>query len=117
MEASGILTREQIESKPRFTVKEVPIPEWGDSVYVRSFTGMDRQELNKWAKAHEAKGDLADPIIVARCLCDASGTRLYGDNETDKVLALDGKILSFIAQAAAEHNGIGEDAIKDAEKN
>lgn len=85
----GILTKEQIEAIDDMTSKtvEVEVPEWGGSVRLRPMTVTELDEYSNAIVRAKLTG-LADfrSRLVAYCMCDANGVRLF-DEEHIKGLA------------------------------
>lgn len=113
-----MLSREQIDKRPGFTVAEVRIDEWNDTVGIRSWTAKERGEYAVWIKKNPDATDLeASARVAAMSLCDANGVRLYSDADVPALLEQSAAALDKVVAAALTHNGIGEDSVKSAEKN
>ena len=113
-----MLTREQIESKPGFTIKEIPIPEWDGTVCIRSWTANEMDEYATWVDTGgSVTKKRAHAKIAAISLCDPDGKRMYADGEIDTLGDRNGAALDRIVKEAMSHNGLGSDAIESAEGN
>ena len=107
------LTRDAILSTDRARLKEVKVPEWQGSVYVRPLLLRDRALLT----------DAADPplaAILARVMCDEHGTLLFRPDDPADValidsLAVDGCLRVF--QAVNEQSGLGDSGVEVAKGN
>src|SRR5574338_119252 len=52
---------------------------YGERVYTRGLSALDTRALRSWRKA---QGDESDnPMIAARCVVDASGKRIFTDED------------------------------------
>lgn len=92
---------------------EVPVPQWGGSVRVRS---LDAGEAIQFAEANKINAKTATLRLVALSLCDEEGNRIVPDNKVDALKAKNVEALTVIAQAALELNGYTK-AAKDDVKN
>jgi len=103
---------------PALTLEEVPVPEWGQSVWVRGWTGKERD-------AYEDEfGDVADtPMpnlrarILVRFLLDAEGKRIFSDSDAE---ALGSKFcgpLVSLLKKVIDKGKATKDAAENAQKN
>ena len=77
------LTKEAISSADDLTIREVKVPEWGGSVYVRMMSGDERDAYELSAQGGQQKHVRAR--LVAMTLCDSSGKLLFGLDELEKI--------------------------------
>ncbi|MGE4297039.1 MAG: hypothetical protein AB7E47_03330 [Desulfovibrionaceae bacterium] len=105
-----------VDDLPR---EAVEVKAWGVTVYLRPMTGTERDAYE--AVVFKTDGtmkreDMRAELLV-RCLVDASGNRLFGD---DEVAALGGKnsaVLCPLFLKAQRINGIGVGSDEEMEKN
>lgn len=107
------LTRDAILSADDLPRREVPCPEWGGSVWVRSITLAERLELMPLVKSD---GDITAEM-VALCACDEAGTRLFALDDAQRLKAKSAAVVQRVALAALELNGLTKGAAEGAEKN
>lgn len=93
----------------------------GTAVYLRRISALERVTWIESAGDKQEKTDLAkamrsQALLVCLCLCDAGGTRLLRDDQTDLVMK-DSARLDELANAAMEVNGMGERGKAAVEKN
>jgi hypothetical protein len=94
-------------------VKTVAVPDWGGAVYIRRLTAGERDTFD--ALAVEKKGLGLRTALCIRSLCDASGQRLFKDDEADLLAQKSARSLDVIFDAASTFNALhGKD---DLEKN
>lgn len=120
-----VLTKEQIVMVDDVVVSDVPVPEWGQDVVVRLrvMTGAQRDEYEHSVMTMMKDGKLTDGRglkvrLIASCIVDANGQRLFTTPEDISVL--NGKsapILERLFEKAQSLNGIGEAAVAELEKN
>lgn len=105
----GILTREQIDAIDDLTVKmiEVEVPEWGGSVFIRPMTVSELDDYSNAVVRAKAKG-LSDfrSKLVAYCLCDAKGERLYSDEEIQLIARHNAVVVNRLYEASDALNDI-----------
>lgn len=109
------LTREQIDGINDLTVKEVKVPEWGGSVFVRMMSGDERDAYEASAQGGQQKHVRARLIAVT--LCDSTGKLLYTLDELEKIGSKGGAALDRIFAAAARHNRITPADIEELKKS
>ena len=111
------LTRDQIVSA-KFPVQAVPCPEWGtEPAYVRTLSA---DEVLAITRATERFKDKPQPgVVLAWCLSDENGVRLFGDTEEDIDLINRQAMAPLIRclKAANALNKLEGDALEGLEKN
>lgn len=111
------LTREQILAADDIKRQAVKVPEWGGDVFVKVMTGEERDafELDTLAEGRDRRNIRAK--LLARCLCDDNGKRLFTDAEIAALAAKSGGALNRLFDVAIKLNRIGNDEIEELEKN
>ena len=107
----------------KLKVERVEMPAWGGEVYVREWTGAERDAL---------EAQMLDPTtesvhlfnvlnrraaIAALSICNESGARLFTDADVPLLGSLSAEALDVIVKAALTLNGMTGSAVDDAEKN
>ena len=112
----GILTREQIEAVDdlRSRIVQVDVPEWGGSVNIRPMDVRELDEYSNDAMRSKATG-LRDfrTRLVAYCLCDEHGNRLFTEKDIDALAGKSGTVMDRLYRACDELNDIGPKKIED----
>jgi hypothetical protein len=116
------LTRDAILEANDLPTKEVDVPEWGGSLYVRTMTGTERDafEASLWVKDGEVRRqDLTNfrARLVATTATDEKGDRLFSDKDVVRLGMKSSLALSRVFDAAQKLNGIGEKEEGEAIKN
>ena len=91
----------------------VEVPEWGGSVYVRTFSGRVRDSVDRFiASRLDAAGRLVDPsglriAVVIASACDKDGKLLFSPEDAPALEDKSAEALDRIFLAAKELNGMG----------
>lgn len=93
--------------------KTVSVPGWGGAVYIRRLTAGERDAFD--ALAVEKQGLGLRTALCLRSICDASGQRLFKDDEAELLAGKSAKALDVIFDAATKFNAL--DGGEDLEKN
>lgn len=103
------------------TVREVDVPEWGGSVYVRVIGGAELDILmNRWHELGGADGKNPAQInanVVLAAACDEQGRALFEYNDLGKLVRMPIAGVKRVADAAIELNGLTETELGRAEEN
>lgn len=100
------------------TVKPIPEPCWGQTLYVRNISGADRAWLDSekftleedggvWKNKPNFEGDRLRTIVVS--LCDKEGTLIFERKDWQLLATKCGVTLARIYQAAAKLNLLDAD--------
>lgn len=85
---------------------QVDVPEWSGPVHVRLIRGSEFPALQAAIEKAEKEPIQAFAEISLLCLSDDNGTQALAD--LDVLLKAPVRVLRRIAEAALEHNGLGE---------
>jgi hypothetical protein len=111
------LSRDEINPVTDRRLKEIEIPEWGGSVCLRIMTC---NEKDIWE--HQFHGKKVTPTIiraalVAKCLCDENGVRLYTDQQTDELGAKSCVVLDRLFDICMKSNRFSKEDVDELAKN
>ena len=116
-----MLTKDQIMAVTNdLPTEEVPVPEWGGSVFVRTMTGAERDSFEQTMLDNKKSGTNLTNIrarLAARVVCDSAGARLFTDKDADALGGKSAKVLDRIFEVAQRLNGIGAKDVAELEKN
>lgn len=99
------------------SIKEIEIPEWNGSVFLRPMKVGERDRLSAWAqKPENANNTEIRKRLLVNCLCDDEGKRLFQDNQIADLDGFSDKVIDHLFIEAQKICGILED-LKDLEKN
>lgn len=118
-----LLGRAEIDQVSDILHEDVPVPEWGGKVRIRGMSGTQRSFINATFVA--SKGQSVEVRIealktmrervVAQCLIDAKGNRLYGDKEFSKLGEKNDVVIQRLFDKAQELSGISEGEMEELE--
>jgi len=113
------LTKTQILSANDIKTVEIDVPEWGVTVYVREWSGVERTKAMQQFRQEEDAQPSAE--VMARILCgvlrDEDGRLIFDDTDAPALANKSGAVLDRLFMRAMEINGIGRKAEEDAVKN
>lgn len=118
-----MLTKESILASSDLPTEEVPVPEWGGSVFVRTMSGTERDAFEQSIiEGKAAKGTAAKMVnvrakLAVRVLVDDKGTRLFTDADANLLGSKSGKALDRVFEVAQRLCGIGDKDVEELEKN
>lgn len=112
------LSKDQILAADDMGLREVDVPEWGGSVFIRVMTVGERDSYeNDWV-LHKAKGvENFRAKFLARCLCDEKGNRMFSDAEVPQLAAKSARVMNRLWQATMEHNALTDKDVEELAKN
>lgn len=61
----------------------VPVPEWGDEVFIKTLSGTERDAFEDAYSSDKMKNFRVRFLVLT--LCDESGERLFGDSDVDEL--------------------------------
>jgi len=113
------LKRDEILAADDVARKTVKVPEWGGEVVVVTMSGEQRDE---WEQAiQDGKGgarvDNVSARLLAFCLVDDNGKRLFSIDDVTALGRKSSKVLSRLTDVAMRLNGLREADVEQALKN
>lgn len=102
------LDRDAILSAHDVSVEAVDVPEWGGSVYVKTFSGRDRDafELSFGDGAQDARARLAVATV-----CNAQGELLFTPADVGALTQKSGAALDRVFEVAMRINRLSNDEV------
>ena len=100
-------------------LEQVELPEWGITAFVRTMRAGERDawEQEMIGKGEGERRENLRASLVARCLVDSSGQRVFADAD---VVALSAKAAGPVDRAfavATRLNGLSQNDVEELEKN
>jgi len=95
-----MLDRNSILAKNDLPRVEVQVPEWGGSVYVRSLTGAERDQVERMI----TQDKLSRAAIVVMVAVDKDGNQLFTRDDTPALEKKNGYALQRVVDAALDVN-------------
>jgi hypothetical protein len=87
------------------------------SLSEREAADYDTQNLDQRGRWRKRLAAGARRRLIALCLVDADGNRLFTDSEADDLADMDGRIADAIYEECVAHCGFRADQVEAAEKN
>ena len=115
-------TRAALESVKRKTVA-IDLPEIDASFTLREMSGTERDRFEDGTFSEVDGKRVVNTVylrarLVALCLIDEAGARLYADNEIEQLSdAVPASVLHKLFDAAQKLNGLDQTAVESAAKN
>ena len=118
----SLLNKNQILKAEDLTTETVKVPEWGGEVNVRTMTGTERDKFETSlidSKGKDISRNTANlrAKLLALCIVDKDGKRIFNDKEVDDLGGKSAKALDRLFGVAQKLNGIGEEDVEDLTKN
>lgn len=119
-----MLTREQILNTVDISIKEIQVPEWGGSVFIRQ---LSRGEQDTYLKRQYSETKLKtdnkaknqeisavnmyghDAYLCACGICDADGKPLFKQSDVDELKKKNGAIIGRLAIEIVKFSGMAGD--------
>lgn len=110
------LSRDEILGVDDLPVEDLEVPEWGGTVRVRGLTGTERDRFEfQIAQARKTPAEaVVRAELVARCLIDEKGKRVFTDKEIGRLGAKSGVVLDRVFDKCRELSGMGDAAVEEA---
>jgi hypothetical protein len=114
----AILNKDMILGADDMKTIDVPVPEWGGDVRLRTLTGGERDKFESDSIDQRGKSNKMNLVnlrarLVALCAIDESGKRMFGDNEVTKLGAKSAAVLDRLFTAAQKLNGMTQEDVEE----
>jgi hypothetical protein len=106
-----MLTKDQILAADDLQRVEVPVPEWGGSVFVRTMSGSERDRFEA-AHLKNPERDFRARLAVA-CVCDEQGQPLFAEADIPSLGGKSSSALTRIFEAASKLNRMSKEDYED----
>ena len=116
-----ILTREQILSAQDLGLLEVDVPEWGGTVKIKPLTSQERDAFEMQfggSKKNKSKAyvNIRAKLLV-KCIVDEKGQTIFMETDIEELGKKSAAATDRVFERAMSMAGLGEDDIKEMEKN
>lgn len=115
----ALLSREQIFGLDDSGFEDVPVPEWGGTVRLRTLTGTERDAFEA-ASVKTTKGRNAPNLenfrarLISQCAVDEHGARLFTNAQDVKQLGMrSAAALQRLFNKCQEMNGLSDQDVDD----
>lgn len=96
--------------------KEVEVPEWGGSVFVRTLTSAERDAYEAWCLKKNG-GKLARSVFIVWTCCDETGKPIFTTADLPSLNQVPSYVLERVFDAAMKINKITAEDVEALEKN
>ena len=108
------LTAEQILAADDLGLKEVKVPEWGGSVYIRVMSVGERDEYERmWIGKKETGVENFRTQYLARVLCNETGKLLFTREQVAALANKSGAVMGHLFDVAMKHNKMTEEDVQE----
>jgi len=112
------LSKQQILAADDMGLKEVEVPEWGGSVFLRVMTVGERDSYENDWMVNKSKGvENFRSKFLQRVLCDEKGELLFTASEIDLLAKKSARVITRIWEAAMKHNALTDNDVEELAKN
>ena len=114
-----LLTKQEILAAVDIKSTDVPVPEWGGTVRVRTMTGLERDAMGTAMIGADGKADMSTYRVrlVAACIVDDQGNQVFTAEDVTALGAKSAAALDRVFTAADALNQMGQAAVEQAAGN
>ena len=113
--SKNVLTRDALLGAVTLDIEELSIPELGGVVYVKAMSGKQRDQWESWAVSAKGPKNIRGKA-AARCLCDASGNRLFSDSDAGQLGEIKASVLQKIFECVQRLSGVTKEDADELEQ-
>ena len=108
------LTKDAILGARDLNVLKVHVKEWGGDVHIRVMTVGERDAYEcEWLANKERGVQNFRSKFLARCLCDANGTRLFTDADIEQLAGKSIAVVDRLFNRAMKHNAMSMEDVNE----
>lgn len=112
------LTKDQILAADDMGLLEVPVKEWGGSVYIRVMTVSERDAYEReWIGKRETGVENFRTKFLQRVLCDEKGELLFSGDEIEALGKKSARVMAGLWEKAMKHNALMAGDVEELAKN
>jgi hypothetical protein len=122
----GLLSKEDILNSDDMRYCYLAVPEWKGNVKLRTLTAQEKDDFELACLEEKKVGKKTTHAVnlrniraklVAMCVCDEKGCRVFDDNDIMALGLKNGKAVDRVYERARDLNGMSEDEIESLAKN
>lgn len=115
----ALLTAAEILAAEDVRLEKVSVPEWKGDVYVRNLTGRALDAYQFSLADDKGELDFTDrrAKLLARCLCDDKGKRLFNEQQIEVLSGKSADVLVRLFDIAEKHNKLDKESREAIAKN
>jgi hypothetical protein len=92
---------------------DVEVPEWNGSVKIRVMTGTERDRFESEFVSGNKSVDMVRAKLVAKCLCDDEGNRLFSEADIPQLGEKSAAVLDKLFNVCMKHNRFTKDDVEE----
>lgn len=92
---------------------DMEVPEWNGSVKIRVMSGTERDRFEAEFVGGNKSVDMVRAKLVAKCLCDEDGTRLFTEQEIPQLGEKSAAVLDKLFTACMKLNRFTKDDVEE----
>jgi hypothetical protein len=92
---------------------DVEVPEWNGSVKIRVMTGTERDRFEAEFVNGNKSVEMVRAKLVAKCLCDEEGNRLFTEAEIPALGEKSAAVLDKLFTICMKHNRFTKDDVEE----
>mgnify|MGYP002713187830 CR=1 FL=1 len=97
-------------------LEKVTVPEWGCDVFIKVFSGKDREHMLKQQSDTESDSE-KQALLLITSICDQDGKKVFTANDVAALSEKSSHILDMLTSKVLTVNGLNAEAVEEAEKN
>jgi hypothetical protein len=103
-------------------IEKVTVPEWGDeAICLKTLSVRERDDYTMRCM-ERTKGETTDvrgmrEALLVMCIVDEDGAHLFSRDDEELLGGKSAEVIDRLYEIACKLNGLGEDEVKEAEKN
>jgi hypothetical protein len=114
----ALLSKDAILKAQDMVTEEVPVPEWGGSVLLRTISGTQRDSFEDKSMIQKGESRKLNLInfrarLLALCIVDDSGRRLFSDGEITLLGQKNAAVLERLFDKARDMNGMSDKDVEE----
>lgn len=94
---------------------EVPVPEWGGGVYIKTLSGLERDAFEESYAEQKMRAFRVRFLVLT--LCDEGGERLFSDGDYDALGKKSSVVINRLFEKAWSHNAFTSEAVESLGKD
>jgi len=106
-----VLTKDDILNSKDLKSEKVEIPEWGGAIYIRTITGLERDQFEASMTETEGIKNLRAKLVVLTAV-DSEGKRLFSEKDAAELGRKNAAALDRCFKVAQKLNGWGVEVEK-----
>lgn len=109
----AVLSKSAILSADDKKMVEHEVPEWGGSVMIRVMSGTERDRFESEFVGGNKSVEMVRAKLVAKCLCDEGGNRLFSEQEVPQLGEKSAAVLDRLFSLCMKHNRFTKSDVED----